>query len=72
MQAGGAMKLRALYGLSENDYEEVVLYVPASNMDAQEMLIIRCKTEEQTETVKVSAEKRIAYLRTIFESYGVE
>ena len=72
MTKSGAMKLRSLYGLTENEYEEVILYTPASNMDAQELLLVRCKSEAQTSGVKAAMEERIAYLTSIFESYGVE
>lgn len=72
MQEAGAMKLRSLYGLTENDYQEVSLYIPVSNMDAQEMLLIRCKDESQTQAVEEAMQNRIDYNRSIFESYGVE
>lgn len=72
MHEAGAMKLKALYGLSENDYEEVVLYAPASNMDAQEMLLVRCKSTDQTGLVEEAMKKRIENQIKTFESYGVE
>ncbi len=72
MKEAGAMKLRALYGLTESDYTEVLLYIPVSNMDAQEMLLVRCRSEEQTETVADAMRKRIKDQTGIFESYGVE
>lgn len=72
MTEAGAMKLRSLYGLSANDYSEVLLYIPVTNMDAQEMLLIRCNSESQTEAVEAAMKERIEYERSIFESYGVE
>ncbi len=72
MQEAGAMKLRSLYGLTENEYEEVVLYIPVSNMDAQEMLLVRCRDASQTQAVEEAMHSRIDYNRSIFESYGVE
>ncbi len=72
MKEAGPMKLKALYGLSANDYEEVLLYTPASNMDAQEMLVIRCRTKEQTKEVLLAMKSRIDYQSGIFESYGVD
>lgn len=72
MKKEGAMKLRSLYGLSENDYQEVLLYTPVSNMDAQEMLLIRCRNQEQTSLVEQAMKDRHAYMISIFESYGVE
>lgn len=72
MNESGAMKLRALYGLSANDYEETAVYIPVSNMDAQEMLLVRCRSEEQTKEVEAAMKKRIDDLVNLFESYGVE
>lgn len=72
MKEEGAMKLRSLYGLTENEYQEVVLYTPVSNMDAQEMLLIRCKSEDQAAQVEVAMKERNKYMVSIFESYGVE
>ena len=72
MKKAGAMKLRSLYGLSENDYEEVVLYVPASNMDAEELLLVRCRDEAGARAVEEAMEDRLAYQEKIFGSYGVE
>ncbi|MCQ2510232.1 MAG: DUF4358 domain-containing protein [Lachnospiraceae bacterium] len=72
MSEAGAMKLRSLYGLSANDYSEVLLYIPVTNMDAQEMLLVRCNSESQAEAVEAAMKERIEYERSIFESYGVE
>ena len=72
MNEAGAMKLKALYGLSANDYRETALYIPESNMDAQEMLLIRCENEEQTKEAEAAMRKRIETLVGLFESYGVE
>ena len=72
MQEGDAMKLRAYYGLNANDYEETVLYIPASNMDAAELLLVKCKTEDQADAVAEAMEDRLADQTGKFESYGVE
>ena len=72
MKEAGALKLRAFYGLTESDYTEVLLYIPVSNMDAQEMLLVRCASEEQTETVANAMRKRIKDQTGIFESYGID
>ncbi|MDO4491102.1 MAG: DUF4358 domain-containing protein [Lachnospiraceae bacterium] len=72
IQAEGAMKLKSLYGLAANDYRQAVLYVPVSNMDAAELLLIRCRDESQTEQVRAAMERRIEEQIGKFESYGVE
>ena len=72
MQEDGTMKLKNLYGLSANDYEQAVIYVPVSNMDAAEMVLIKCKDESQTESVESAMQQRIQDQTGKFESYGVE
>ncbi len=72
MQEDGTMKLKNLYGLSANDYDQAVIYVPVSNMDAAEMVLIKCKDESQTESVESAMEQRIQEQTGKFESYGVE
>jgi hypothetical protein len=72
MQEKGSMELKSLYGLSANDYEQAIIYVPVSNMDAAEMLLIKCSDESQTESVQSAMEQRIQDQTGIFESYGVE
>ncbi|MBP3728696.1 MAG: DUF4358 domain-containing protein [Lachnospiraceae bacterium] len=72
MKVSGAMKLKALYDLNANDFSDFILYIPASNMDAQEMLLIRCENEPQTESVAAAMRRRIEDQKEIFESYGME
>ena len=72
MQEKGSMELKSLYGLSANDYEQAIIYAPASNMDAAEMLIVKCSDESQAEGVQSAMEQRIKDQTAVFESYGVE
>lgn len=72
MKEAGAMKLKALYGLASNEYKETILFTPASNMDAEEMLIVHCENKEQIKTVEEAMKNRIRYQTKIFESYGVD
>lgn len=65
-------KLREYYGLNANDYEGFCLYVPASNMDAAELLIVKLSDEGQAETVQEAIEKRLENQKGKFEAYGVE
>jgi len=64
--------LKKYYDLNPGDYEEVVLYFPLTNMDPQELLIIRLQDPSQAEDV-VSAMKRRQETQTgIFEGYAPE
>lgn len=49
MQESNNRMFQKFYGLNPEDYEGVTLYSPASNMDAQELLIIKLKDNSQAE-----------------------
>ena len=40
---GNSKLLKRFYGLNSDDYQECVLCIPASNMDVNELLIIKVK-----------------------------
>ena len=52
MQKGNDSTFKRLYGLNSADYDGVFLYWPLSNMDAEEMLIVKLKDVSQQEQVK--------------------
>ena len=64
--------LRRLYGLNPSDYEEIVLYYPASNMGVEELLLVKLNDTAQTETVEAAVEARLAAQKQSFDGYGVE
>ncbi|MBR5738507.1 MAG: DUF4358 domain-containing protein [Lachnospiraceae bacterium] len=72
MNPAGAQKLKSLYGLTGIDSENFALYVPATNMDAQEFLLVRCSSAEEAESVAQAMRDRIRAQTAAFESYGVE
>lgn len=72
LQEENILKVRARYGLEESVISEAVYYGPVSNMDAEELLIIKMVSTEYAETVRASFESRIAYQTTCFENYGVD
>ncbi len=57
------------YGLNEADYEGVMLYVSASYLDAQELLLVEVKDEDQMLEVEDAIDKRIENRRNDFEGY---
>jgi hypothetical protein len=67
-----AMGLRKYYGLDANDYEDVLLYLPSSNMDAAELLLVVMKDEDQAEAVLEAMNSRLEQQKKAFEGYGVE
>ena len=64
--------LRRLYRLNPSDYEEIVLYSPASNMGVEELLLVKLNDTAQTETVEAAVEARLAAQKQSFDGYGVE
>ncbi|MBQ9030441.1 MAG: DUF4358 domain-containing protein [Parasporobacterium sp.] len=61
---------RKLYGLNAQDYEGVVLYSPISNMDAEELLLVKLKNEDQAEELVAAVEKRLQTQTGIYEGYA--
>lgn len=71
MQKADNQSLRRLYGLEPSDYEACVLYSPLSNMDAEELLIVKLKDNAQAQTIEDAVEKRLQTQKASFEGYGV-
>lgn len=67
-----AMGFRKYYGLDANEYEDILLYLPSSNMDAAELLIVIMRDESQSEELNAAMNKRLEQQKKVFESYGVE
>lgn len=63
---------KKFYGLNANDYEGVTLYAPVTNMDAEEILIVKLKDNSQAESVTAAINKRLETQKSTFEGYGVE
>lgn len=72
MQESNNRMFQKFYGLDPEDYEGVTLYSPASNMDAQELLIIKLKDNSQAEAVTEAINTRLETQMNSFEGYGIE
>ena len=64
--------LRRLYGLDPSAYESIVLYYPATNMGAEELLIVKLASVDQAETVRSAIDARLQTQKNTFDGYGVE
>lgn len=64
--------LKKYYDLNPGDYEDVVLYFPVTNMDPQELLIIRLQDPSQAESVVSAIKKRQETQIGIYEGYAPE
>ena len=67
-----ANEARRFYGVEPEDYEDFVLFLPPSNMDAEELLLVRLKDPADAEALAAAAEKRIETQKKSFDGYGVE
>lgn len=68
----GVQELRKYYGISGAEIESFCLYLPASNMDASELLVLVMKEESQGEEIRKEMEERLENQKKVFESYGVD
>ncbi len=57
------------YGLNEADYDGVMFYVSANYLEAQELLLVKVKNDEQLLEVEEAIDKRIENRRNDFEGY---
>lgn len=72
VKKGDAKDLKRYYGLNEKDYEQVLFYRAESAMDAEELLIVKVKSKEQTEGVESAMSGRVKTQISSFEGYGIE
>lgn len=64
--------VKRFYGLNANDYEGVSLFVSDSNMEVEEVLIVKLKDTSQAEQVEAAIKERLDSQLESFEGYGVE
>ena len=72
MQQADNQMIKRLYGINPEDYEGCVLYYPNTNMDAEELLIVKLSDVSQQSDLLTAAEKRIDTQKKTFDGYGVE
>lgn len=64
--------VKRLYGINVNDYEDVVLYVSGSNMEVEEVLIIKLADTQQAAAIESAVQARLDKQLESFEGYGPE
>lgn len=72
MLEGDNQMIKRLYGLDPSAYAACTLYYPATNMGAEELLLIQLSEVSQQETVRAAIEARLETQKNTFEGYGVE
>lgn len=58
------------FGLNAAEYDGVVLFSPKSNMDAEELLIVKLASEKQAEELLESIENRVTSRMNVFDGYA--
>lgn len=69
LKKGDANKLKKLYNLGAEQVEDFMLYTAASNVKADEIVVMKVKGEEQIDSVKASITKRIDAQTVKFKDY---
>ena len=64
--------VKRYYGINANDYDSVSLYVSGSNMEVEEILIVKLKDVSQADTVESAVQARVDRQLESFEGYGPE
>ena len=72
MQQADARMLRRLYGLDPSQLDGWMLYYPADNMDAEELLLVKLCDLSQKDLVVSAMQARKSAQMTNFDGYGVE
>lgn len=72
MEESSNRMFKKFYGLNASDYEGVTLYAPVTNMNAEELLIIKLKNRSQAESVTEAINSRLETQKSSFEGYGIE
>ncbi len=72
MQQADNQMIKRLYGINPDDYDGCMLYYPNTNMDAEELLIVKLSDVSQQSDLLTAAEKRIDTQKKTFDGYGVE
>ena len=69
-QEADAQMVKRLYGISPADYASCTLFYPASNMDAEELLLVKLNDVSQQEEVLAAVENRLESQKKAFDGYG--
>ncbi len=71
-QESTALVLKKYYGLEPEMYDEAVLYFPITNMDAEELLILKLADPSQAEAAAAAIQERNQSQINVYEGYAPE
>lgn len=69
MRVGDAKKLEKLYGIDAEKLESFFLYTPPSNIEADEIAILKVKNSNDIDSIKEKISKRINDKEVSFKDY---
>lgn len=72
MTEGDYKKLRQLYYINKTEVEDYILYAPKTNMDANEILVVKASNEECVDMLKKKIEARVDKQSDSFKDYRPE
>ena len=72
MKIGNEKIIKKLYSINSNDIEDFISYVPNSNMEAEEVLVLKLKDEKKVSEIKAKIQKRIDKQSDSFRNYRPE
>ena len=58
------------YGLNAQDYSGVILYSPISNMDAEELLLVKLTEESQADELMNAVQARLDSQMNVYDGYA--
>lgn len=64
--------LKRFFSLNSSDYEQVILFSPASSMNVEEILIIKLKSPDQVDLIESAIENRVDKQLQSFSGYAPE
>ncbi len=70
MGQADALDFKRIFGLNAEDYDGTAYFKPISQMDVEELLIVRLQSDDQAEDLEEAAEERIKNQKTSFDGYG--
>ena len=69
MTKGDSRTLRRQYGINKDEAEKFLLYAPKSNMDADEILVLKTKSQDDLKVIKEKVQSRIDKQEKSFMQY---
>lgn len=69
MDEGDGQRLRKLYYIGKNEIEDFIFLAPKTNMDANEVLVLKAKSQEGMDELIEKVSGRIEKAEKSFESY---